>query len=83
MTASIEIPSKLDPLMERAKDDQTLTVTMTDGDEIWYGELKNSRMRTATNTPPTKYRSTIAMMRSPSGMSIASASTAARPRPPS
>lgn len=40
VTASIEIPSKLDPLMERAKDDQTLTVTMTDGDEIWYGELK-------------------------------------------
>lgn len=40
VTASIEIPSKLDTLMERAKDDKTLTVTMTDGDEIWYGELK-------------------------------------------
>lgn len=40
VTASIEIPSKLDSLMERAKDDKTLTVTMTDGDEIWYGELK-------------------------------------------
>ena len=40
VTASVEIPSKLDTLMERAKDDKTLTVTMTDGDEIWYGELK-------------------------------------------
>ena len=40
VTASIEIPSKLDTLMERAKDDKTLTVTRTDGDEIWYGELK-------------------------------------------
>ena len=42
VTASIEIPSKLDTLMERAKDDKTLTVTMTDGDEIWYGELKKT-----------------------------------------
>ena len=26
--------------MEKAKDDKTLTVTMSDGSEIWYGELK-------------------------------------------
>ena len=40
VTASVQIPAKLDNVMEKAKDDKTLTVTMSDGSEIWYGELK-------------------------------------------
>lgn len=40
VTAPVEIPSKLDSVMEKAKDDKTLTVTMSDGSNIWYGELK-------------------------------------------
>lgn len=40
VTASIEIPAKMDPVMEKAKDDKTLTVSLSDGDEVWYGELK-------------------------------------------
>lgn len=40
VTASVQIPSKLDNVMEKAKDDKTLTVTMSDGSEVWYGELK-------------------------------------------
>ena len=40
VTASVEIPSKLDDVMEKAKDDKTLTVTISDGSEVWYGELK-------------------------------------------
>lgn len=79
VTASIEIPSKLDTLMERAKDDKTLTVTMTDGDEIWYGELKKQPNEDGDNTPPTKCRWITAMMRSPSGMNTTSASKVARP----
>lgn len=40
VTASLEIPAKMDNVMEKAKDDKTLTVSLSDGDEIWYGELK-------------------------------------------
>ena len=40
VACSVEIPSKLDSVMDKAKDDKTLTVTMSDGDNIWYGELK-------------------------------------------
>lgn len=40
VTASVQIPAKLDNVMEKAKDDKTLTVTMSDGSEVWYGELK-------------------------------------------
>ncbi len=40
VTASVQIPSKLDNVMDKAKDDKTLTVTMSDGSEVWYGELK-------------------------------------------
>lgn len=40
VTASIEIPAKMDPVMEKAKDSKTLTVSLSDGDEVWYGELK-------------------------------------------
>ncbi len=40
VTASVEIPAKMDELMESAKNDKTLTVSLSDGNEIWYGELK-------------------------------------------
>lgn len=40
VVANVEIPSKMDSVMEKAKDDKTLTVSMSDGDEVWYGELK-------------------------------------------
>ena len=40
VTASVQIPAKLDNVMDKAKDDKTLTVTMSDGSEVWYGELK-------------------------------------------
>lgn len=40
VVANVEIPSKMDQVMEKAKDDKTLTVSMSDGDEVWYGELK-------------------------------------------
>ena len=38
--ATVEIPANMDELLEKAKDDKTLTVTMSDGNELWYGELK-------------------------------------------
>lgn len=40
VTASVEIPAKMDRVMEKAKDEKTLTVSMSDGSDIWYGELK-------------------------------------------
>ena len=40
VTASVEIPAKMDTIMEKAKDEKTLTVSMSDGNDIWYGELK-------------------------------------------
>lgn len=40
VVANVEIPAKMDQVMEKAKDDKTLTVSMSDGDEVWYGELK-------------------------------------------
>lgn len=38
--SSIEIPSRMNDVLERAKDEKTLTVTMSDGSNVWYGELK-------------------------------------------
>lgn len=40
VVATVEIPAKLDELLEGAKDDKSLTVTMSDGNDLWYGELK-------------------------------------------
>ncbi len=40
VSAIVEIPAKMDALLDAAKDDKTLTVTMSDGTELWYGELK-------------------------------------------
>lgn len=40
VTASIEIPSRLDEAVDRGKDEKTMTVTLSDGKEVWYGELK-------------------------------------------
>lgn len=38
--SSIEIPSRMNDVLEKAKDEKTLTVTMSDGSNVWYGELK-------------------------------------------
>ncbi len=40
VSATVEIPAKMDQLLDAAKDDKTLTVTMSDGEDLWYGELK-------------------------------------------
>lgn len=40
VVAMIELPVRLDSVMEKAKDEKTLTVSMSDGKGVWYGELK-------------------------------------------
>ncbi len=40
VSATVEIPAKMDELLEAAKDDKTLTVSLSDGEDLWYGELK-------------------------------------------
>ena len=40
VVATIELPVRLDSVMEKAKDEKTLTVSMSDGKGVWYGELK-------------------------------------------
>jgi RND family efflux transporter MFP subunit len=37
---SVNIPSKMDDVLTKAKDEKTLTVTISDNDNVWYGELK-------------------------------------------
>ena len=39
MAANLELPARLDKVMDKAKDTKTLTVTLTDGKNIWYAEL--------------------------------------------
>ena len=38
--ATIEIPSGLENELDEAKDNKTLTVSLSDGTDVWYGELK-------------------------------------------
>lgn len=40
VVASVEIPANMDNVLIKAKDEKTLTVTMADSDNVWYGELK-------------------------------------------
>lgn len=40
VTAAIDIPSRLDEAVDRGKDEKTMTVTLSDGSQVWYGELK-------------------------------------------
>ena len=39
VAANLELPARLDKVMDKAKDTKTLTVTLTDGKNIWYAEL--------------------------------------------
>lgn len=40
VTVTVEIPSRMDETLGQAKDEKTLTVSVSDGQTVWYGELK-------------------------------------------
>ncbi len=40
VAATLQIPSDMDPILEKAKADKTLTVTISGAGGPWYGELK-------------------------------------------
>lgn len=40
VTATVDIPSRLDDAVDRGKEEKTMTVTLSDGTNVWYGELK-------------------------------------------
>lgn len=54
--AEISLPSELDSVMEKMKEEKTLTVFFSSADKSWYGELKNSPMKMGKDILLTKCR---------------------------
>lgn len=65
VSVTVEIPARMDETLEEAKTEKSLTVSLSDGTEVWYGELKPQ-----PNTEGDKYRAYKIQVDNPDNMIV-------------